>query len=625
LDEQQRELFVEFYTPGANVYTITVEILVPAGKDFFPENNTMTVSFRVLDTFFSDGFDIDNNGYTEVQRTTSEENRWLLVHKENYAYSGEYAYQYAEDETHDSENPTTAGGSDDGLITMDEWDRDGESDKFGPDVNLDLRAAYKPILNFAIKWDFANDDRLEVRAATDFDSTDKHNSGTWIVLKTYEGDCGCPMLSEDKETWVLEELSLESFEGYRTWIEFRVITNTGGGKGVLIDDLAVLGNEYRNNIMITEVGLGDQSPELDNELSVTIRGAGLEPQESVTVAAKILDVNGQQVWPTTSEFTWFTISETLSKSEEYIVNIDTAGSDWKYGSELEEGTYFINVMAFRDDDLQVPDENPNNNMWFEEFVLVKIDADSDGVTDDIDECLGTPSDEEVDAVGCSNSQKDSDGDNITDDIDECLETPSGEEADTVGCSNSQKDSDSDNITDDIDECPSTASGEEVDQLGCSPSQKDSDNDGVSDAEDQCPDTLSDEEVGEAGCSSSQKDSDNDGISDAGDKCLNTPVGKQVDEEGCSNSQKDSDNDGITDDKDECDSPSGEKVDELGCKFEEPVVNDNTIVSDTGSNNTNLDDSGPIVESLDEEEIEVPSLGLIAVIFSVFSIAVLRRR
>ena len=40
----QNELFVEFQTPTANTYSLTVEVLVPAGKDFFPWNNSKTVS-----------------------------------------------------------------------------------------------------------------------------------------------------------------------------------------------------------------------------------------------------------------------------------------------------------------------------------------------------------------------------------------------------------------------------------------------------------------------------------------------------------------------------------------------------------------------------------------------------
>ena len=509
----QNDLFAVFETPGTNTYYLTVEILTPAGKDFFPENNSKTVEFRIFDTFFYDNFDVDAYGYTEVERTTSTENRWMLLNKDGYAYSGLYALQYAEEDTHDSENPTTVGGSDDGIITRDDWDRDGDGTKYQTDVNLDLRAAYKPILTFAIKWDLGPGDRLEIRAATDFDSNNKLSSGTWIILKTYEGDCDCPFLSEDKDTWLLEELSLEAFEGYQTWIEFRVVTTNGGGKGVLIDDLAIIGNEYQNNIMITDVDLGIKFPGRENDLSITIRAAGLEEQSDITVAARIIDSNGLRVWPTDRTFNFFTIPGALAKGEEFTVNPSTADGDWRYGSELEEGTYFIYVMALRDDDVQVPDENPENNIWMESFDLMFLDSDNDGLTDNVDECLDTIAGEEVDEYGCSDSQKDSDSDGITDNMDECPDTIAGEEVDEYGCSTSQKDSDNDGITDNYDECADTSYfnvtingtihlSNETDMKGCSPYQLDDDNDGVMNDKDECPDTLplsSGKNVTEFGC------------------------------------------------------------------------------------------------------------------------------
>ena len=61
------------------------------------------------------------------------------------------------------------------------------------------------------------------------------------------------------------------------------------------------------------------------------------------------------------------------------------------------------------------------------------DLDSDGVLDDIDQCLDTSPGETVDANGCSESQKDTDGDGVTDDKDNCPETPTGETVDANGC------------------------------------------------------------------------------------------------------------------------------------------------------------------------------------------------
>jgi len=68
------------------------------------------------------------------------------------------------------------------------------------------------------------------------------------------------------------------------------------------------------------------------------------------------------------------------------------------------------------------------------------DEDGDRLKDSLDNCLGTPEGETVDANGCSDSQKDADNDGVSDAIDICNDTPSGETVDANGCSDSQKDS-----------------------------------------------------------------------------------------------------------------------------------------------------------------------------------------
>ena len=371
-NEDQTELFALFQCMGANTYYATVEVLVPAGKDFFPWNNSMTVSFRVFDTFFFDDIDSDRDpySYTTVGRLSGGQNSWVERDIDNDAYSGQYVWQYAKESGYSKSNPTTAGGSDDSLITQDTFDRDGNGDRFQTDVNVDLRAAFKPILSFAIKWDLASGDRLEVRAATDFDSDQKMSSGTWTVIKTYEGDCGCAWSSAEQDQWVVEELSLDAFEGYQTWIDFRVVTSTGGGKGVMIDDLYVIGNEYRNNLDITDVSTDRYAASGgEHDLSVTVKGIGLEPQTSVTVTAVMTDSNGLRVWPADHSFNYFTLPIALEKGETFTVDPTTAGSDWTWGSGLSPGIYQMRITAWRDDQQQVPDENPANNIKTVTIVL----------------------------------------------------------------------------------------------------------------------------------------------------------------------------------------------------------------------------------------------------------------
>ncbi len=97
-------------------------------------------------------------------------------------------------------------------------------------------------------------------------------------------------------------------------------------------------------------------------------------------------------------------------------------------------------------------------VFFEELTIK--DSDGDGVTDDKDQCPGTPRGVKVDAVGCP---LDSDGDGVTDDKDQCPGTPRGVKVDAVGC---PLDSDGDGVTDDKDKCPGTPKGVIVDADGC---------------------------------------------------------------------------------------------------------------------------------------------------------------
>ncbi len=88
------------------------------------------------------------------------------------------------------------------------------------------------------------------------------------------------------------------------------------------------------------------------------------------------------------------------------------------------------------------------------------DADGDGVTDDRDQCPGTPAGVKVDAVGCP---LDTDGDGVYDYLDKCPGTPQGVKVDAVGC---PLDTDGDGVYDYLDKCPGTPQGAHVDDRGC---------------------------------------------------------------------------------------------------------------------------------------------------------------
>lgn len=121
------------------------------------------------------------------------------------------------------------------------------------------------------------------------------------------------------------------------------------------------------------------------------------------------------------------------------------------------------------------------------------------------------------------SLEDNDGDGVTDDMDQCPGTPAGIKVDPRGC---PVDSDKDGVTDDKDQCPNTPAGIKVDSRGC---PIDSDNDGVVDDKDQCPNTPAGIKVDSKGC---PVDSDGDGITDEKDQCPNTPKGANADSRGC---------------------------------------------------------------------------------------------
>lgn len=90
------------------------------------------------------------------------------------------------------------------------------------------------------------------------------------------------------------------------------------------------------------------------------------------------------------------------------------------------------------------------------------DSDNDGVTDDKDQCPGTPSDVKVDAKGCVVANDD-DKDGVANADDKCPQTPENAPVDQTGC---PLDTDGDNVKDYMDKCPNTPAGTQVDDMGC---------------------------------------------------------------------------------------------------------------------------------------------------------------
>lgn len=152
--------------------------------------------------------------------------------------------------------------------------------------------------------------------------------------------------------------------------------------------------------------------------------------------------------------------------------------------------------------------------------IERSDSDGDGISDNNDQCPGTPKGITVDEFGCP---IDSDKDGIPDYLDKCPETPRGVNVDKVGC---PVDSDEDGVPDYLDKCADTPAGIIVDANGC---PLDQDKDGVPDYIDKCPNTPNGITVDNQGC---PLDSDNDGVPDFKDKCPDTPINTKVDLNGC---------------------------------------------------------------------------------------------
>ena len=128
-----------------------------------------------------------------------------------------------------------------------------------------------------------------------------------------------------------------------------------------------------------------------------------------------------------------------------------------------------------------PNASPPNNA---DSANQKQDADSDGVSDDFDNC---PADSNTD-------QQDMDGDSIGDVCD----------------LQDDRDSDRDGILDVFDNCPMLANNDQQD--------------------------LDEDAIGDACDPEDNRDSDNDGIGNEADLCADTPAGASIDSTGCAVTQ-----------------------------------------------------------------------------------------
>jgi len=211
-----------------------------------------------------------------------------------------------------------------------------------------------------------------------------------------------------------------------------------------------------------------------------------------------------------------------------------------------------------------------------------VDADGDGIKNEIDIEQNTPKGFPVDKRG---KALDIDKDGVPDGIDREHNTPIGARVDSFGIG---LDTDEDGVYNGLDKEPQTPKGCPVDRFGVA---LDDDRDGVPNGIDKEPNSLFGSIVGEDGIS---LDGDGDGVPDGIDIESDTPHGAVVDRSGVS---FDKDNDGVPDGIDEePDTPEGMLVDKRGCaliKHEFSLINKelirfNTILFEPGSSELSTD-------------------------------------
>jgi hypothetical protein len=152
------------------------------------------------------------------------------------------------------------------------------------------------------------------------------------------------------------------------------------------------------------------------------------------------------------------------------------------------------------------------------------DADKDGICDDVDNCPGVANADQADADGdgrgdACDTCTDADKDGVCDDVDNCPAVANADQADADGdgrgdACDTCTDADKDGICDDVDNCPGVANADQADADGdgkgdaCDPCT-DADKDGICDGVDNCPGVAN----------ADQADADGDGRGDACDTCI----------------------------------------------------------------------------------------------------------
>jgi len=374
--EDEKELFHKFTAPEANTYFAEFNARVSENRDQFPWNNSLVVEFRVFNSFFFDNAEDSSLDLTDNEIDwNTDDTRWFQVKPSDFnrgfAHSGQKAYYL----TRTPEGDEYEAGTDSGMATPDEFDRDGDNTEYDTAPAIDLRAAYKPELEFWYQYDLGINDKLLIQASDTFQSGTTPNEADWTTLHEFEGTT--PGWGSSWE-WQSIALDLSDYSGNLVWIQFRVTADEGPqvGEGVLIDDIAVIGSEFRNNVDIWGVDTEQfGAAATAHPLAVTVKNIGVVSQSSVRVEAQIVDPSlaegDNKLWPAGSEWLTTDIPVELETGDTYTID-GTEGrwSDWVWGEEFDPGIYTLRLVThLRNDPEDLLDEDPAGNYMELSMVL----------------------------------------------------------------------------------------------------------------------------------------------------------------------------------------------------------------------------------------------------------------
>src|SRR3989339_641171 len=256
-----------------------------------------------------------------------------------------------------------------------------------------------------------------------------------------------------------------------------------------------------------------------------------------------------------------------------IVTLEARGVNVIYDLYVCEDADFDGEAAYIDNCVNDINEDQANFDNDEQGDICDIDIDGDSVPNSIDHCSTTrplQEGEAVDGIGCLAEEKDTDSDGVTDNIDNCLEIENSLQIDTdldgLGdiC---DMDLDGDSVPNSIDHCQDPTFGsDEVNGVGCPLVANDNDGDGISDDIDNClaymnpgQEDYDGDGIGDGCDIDGFPDVDSDGINDATDNCqiIYNPDQLDFDNDGQGDAcetgtlEGDFDGDGILDNLDNC--------------------------------------------------------------------------